>query len=176
MTKFEDMNLNLNSSIKIIKVNGVNVAVKQYLPAEDKNSILENAIQKADQGTILNTYLLDCIFNMYVIFKYTDIEFSTEQKEDLFSLYDILESNNIVNIIISAIPEKEYNELKTNLINMVEDYLEYRNSARALVQQLAFFAPDAAEKLQQVSENIDIDKVQQIVKIADATGMNNKLG
>lgn len=176
MTNFNDMNLTINSSIKIIRINNSNIAVKQYLPVEDKNSILENTIQKADQGTILNTFLLDCIFNMYVIFKYTDIEFTVEQKGDLFGLYDILESNNVINMIISAIPEDEYKELKENLNNMVADYLTYRNSARALLQQFTFFAPDAAEKLKQVSEEIDINKVKQIVKIADAAGENNKLG
>ena len=36
------------------------------------------------------------------------------------------------------------------------------------------FAPQAAENLSKLSQNIDIDKLQQIVKLADKTGMNNK--
>ena len=56
---------------------------------------------------------------------------------------------------------------------MVNNYLSYRNSARALVEQLSFFAPASAEKLKEVVDNFDVDKLKQVVQIADKTGMNN---
>lgn len=171
--KFKDMDLKLNKSLKVIKVNGKDVAVKQYLPAEDKNSILEMAMQQADQGTILNTFALDAIFHMYVIIKYTNIEFQPEELDELLSLYDVFESNGIIDAVVSAIPENEYNSLKEYLLEMVDNYLTYRNSARALVEQLSFFAPDSAEKLKEVVDNFDVDKLKQVVQIADKTGMNN---
>lgn len=176
MAKFNDMNLSINKNIKIIKVAGIEVAVKQYLPAEDKNSILENAMQQADQGTILNTYNLDSLFHLYLVLKYTDIEFSNEDMEDMLKLYDILESNGIIDAIVAAIPVEEYTTLRDNLLEMVDHYLTYRNSARALVEQFSLFAPNVAEQLKDISQNIDIDKLQQIIKLADATGMNNKIG
>ena len=173
MAKFSDMNLSINKSIKIIKVAGIEVAVKQYLPADDKNSILENVMQQADQGTILNTYNLDSLFHLYLVLKYTDIEFSNEDKEDMLVLFDILDSNGIIDAIVSAIPEEEYNTLRDNLLDMVEHYLTYRNSARALVEQLTFFAPEAADKLKEISKEIDVDKLQNVIKLADKAGMNN---
>lgn len=179
MANFNDMKINLNKSLKIIKINGKDVNVKQYLPAEEKNAILENVIQQADQGTILNTFLLDCIFDMYVIFEYTDINFTDEQKNDILNTYDLLESNNFINIIIAAIPEEEYKVLRDNLEDMVEDYLGYRNSARALLKQFEFFAPDAAEKLQQATENMDkekLDTLGNVIKLANATGIDNVIG
>lgn len=174
MANFKDMKLTINNTIKEIDIAGQKVAVKQYLPAEDKNSILENAMQQADQGTILNTYNLDVLFHLYLVLKYTDIEFSDEDREDMLALYDILESNNIIDVVVANIPEEEYNTLRDNLLDMVEHYLTYRNSARALVEQLIFFAPDAAEKLKEISKDTDIDKLQQIIKLADVTGINNK--
>lgn len=173
MAKFSDMNLSINKSIKIIKIAGVEVAVKQYLPAEDKNAILENAMQQADQGTILNTYNLDNLFHLYLVLKYTDIEFSDKDKEDMLALYDILESNNIIDAVVAAIPVEEYNVLRDNLLEMVQHYLTYRNSARALVEQLTFFAPEAAEKLKEVSQEIDVEKLENVIKLADKTGINN---
>ena len=172
---FKDMKITPNEVVKEVQIgDNIKFNVKQYLPAEDKNAILEIAMQTADQGTILNTFALDAIFHTYLVFMYTDIEFSDEEKEDLFNLYDILEENNIIDAVVAAIPKEEYQDLKDYLLEMVENYLTYRNSARALVEQFSMFAPQVAGNLAEVSKNIDIDKLTQIVNLADKTGKNNK--
>ena len=175
MANLKDFNLKFNKSLKIIKINGKDVSVKQYLPAEDKNAILEIAMQQADKGTILNTFALDAIFHTYLILKYTDISVDAEDMQNILDLYDIFESNGVVDAVIAAIPESEYKSLKDYLEEMVEDYLTYRNSARAIMEQFSFFAPNAAEKIKEVADNFDVDKLKQIVQIADKTGMNNDL-
>lgn len=172
---FKDMNVTPKAELKTVEIgDNIKFNVKQYLPAEDKNALLEIAMQTADQGTILNTFALDAIFHTYLVFKYTDIEFSVEEKEDIFALYDLLEENGIIDAVVAAIPKYEYESLKDYLAEMVDSYLTYRNSARALVEQFSMFAPQAAENLSKISQNIDIDKLQQIVKLADKTGINNK--
>lgn len=173
---FKDINLKLNKSIKVIKINGKDVNVKQYLPAEDKNSILENTIQKADQGTILNTFALDIVFHVYLVVKYTDITFDGEDLNDIFKLYDILESNKVIDSVVAAVPEEEYKSLRESLMDLSYDYSNYRNSARAIIEQLTFFAPDAANKFKEVTENFDNEKFAQIIQLAEATGINNKIG
>lgn len=173
MAKFEDFNLKLNKALKVIKVNGKDISVKQYLPAEDKNAILEIAMQQSDQGTILNTFALDAIFHTYLVLKYTDIEVDLSQFDSILDLYDLLESNDIITAVVAAIPPEEYTSLRDYLKEMVDNYLTYRNSARALVEQFTFFAPTAAEKLKEVADNVDVDKLKQIVQLADRTGGNN---
>lgn len=173
MAKFKDMNLEVKKDMKYIQISGKTVAVKQYVSAADKNAILEIAMQQADQGTILNTFALDAFFHVYLIIKYTDIEFGVNELSEPLLLYDILESNGIIDAVVAAIPEDEYNSLKEYLLEMVNNYLTYRNSARALVEQLSFFAPQSAEKLKEVVDNFDVDKLKQVVQIADKTGMNN---
>lgn len=173
---FKDMNLTPINEIKTVEIgDNIKFNVKQYLPAEDKNAILEIAMQTADQGTILNTFALDAIFHTYLVFKYTDIEFSIEEKENLFELYDLLESNGIIDAMVAAIPKEEYESLTHYLNEMVDSYLTYRNSARALVEQFSMFAPQAAEKLTEVTKDFDIEKLQQIVSLADKAGENNKI-
>lgn len=173
MADLKDFNLKLNKALKIIKVGGKDISVKQYLPAEDKNAILEIAMQQADQGTILNTFALDAIFHTYIVLKYSDIKVDLNEFEDILVLYDLLESNGIIDAIVAAIPKEEYTSLKDYLEEMVQSYLTYRNSARALVEQFSFFAPNVAEKLAEASQNIDVDKLKQVVQLADKTGGNN---
>ena len=173
MVDFKNLNLALKSNLKVIKINNLDVTVKQYLSAEDKNSILEIAMQQADQGTILNTFALDAIFHVYLVLKYTDIVVPAEDMQDLLKLYDILETNEVIDKVVAAIPEEEYTSLRTYLTEMVNNYLTYRNSARALFEQISLFAPQTAEQLQEIANNFDVDKFQQIVKLADRTGQNN---
>jgi len=173
---FKDMNLTLNKDVKKVTLegSGIEFNVKQYLPAEEKNAILEIAMQQADQGTILNTFALDAIFHIYLVFKYTDIEFTLAEKENILSLFDILETNGIIEATVAAIPVSEYAILRDNLMDMVDNYLTYRNSARALVEQFSMFAPQAAENLAEISQNVDVEKLQNILKLADYNGENNR--
>jgi hypothetical protein len=167
---FSSLKLKTKDDIKTIKIGEKEVEVKQYLPAADKNSILECAMQRADESTVMNTFALDALFHLYIVFKYTNLSFTDAQKEDLFKLYDILESNEIIDMIISAIPEVEYNTLRDNLLIMEKAYAKYRNSARAVVEQFTMFAPNSAQQMNEVLKDFDMNKMQQVVDLASATG------
>ena len=167
---FTTLKLKLKSDIKKITIADKEIEVIQYLPAEDKNSILELTIQEADRGTVVNTFALDCLFHLYIIFKYTNISFTEKQREDLLGLYDILETNGVIAAVIEAIPEDEYNELRDNLLDMVEKYAIYRNSLKGALEQLQMFVPQQAENMKETLEKIDYDKLTNVVNLAEATG------
>ncbi len=170
---FSSLKLKTKDDIKTIKIGEKEIEVKQYLPAADKNAILEIAMQRADEGTVMNTFALDALFHLYLVFKYTNLSFTDAQKEDLLKLYDILESNGIIDMVVSAIPEIEYNTLRDNLEEMTKAYSKYRNSARAVVEQFSAFAPSTADKMNEQLKNFDIEKMQQVLALANATGKNN---
>ena len=54
---------------------------------------------------------LDQYFHLYLVYMYTDIQFTDKQREDENKLYDILKSNNIIDNVLQAIPDTEYQEL-----------------------------------------------------------------
>lgn len=158
---------------KVLTLLGEKVEVKQYLPMADKMNILEMVIQTADAGTILNTLVLDAVFEMYLIFKYTNIEFTDEEKADLLTTYDKLETNGVIEPIISAIPEIEYKLLKGNLEQMIIDYKDYRNSAKGCVDAISIFAPEAATKFNEAIAQMDTAKLENVVHLAGATGFRS---
>ena len=158
---------------KVIELLGEKVEVKQYLPMQDKMNILEMVIQTADAGTILNTLVLDAVFEMYLIFKYTNIEFTEEEKNNILETYDKLEINDMIIPIISNIPETEYKLLRDNLLVMIDDYKSYRNSAKGCVDAFSIFAPTAAEKFNEEVEKIDTEKLENVTNLAKATGFHN---
>lgn len=168
---FTTLKLKTKADVKTITINDKEVEVKQYLPAEDKNAILEIAIQEADKGTVVNTFALDCLFHLYIVFKYTNITFTDKQKEDLLKLYDILETNGVIDAVVSAIPENEYLELKTNLDQMVDAYAVYRNGFKGALEQLQLFVPQQAGEMKEILDNIDYSKMNNVLSIAEAAGV-----
>ena len=171
---FASMKLKKNTEVKTITIAEKEVEVKQYLPAADKNSILEITIQEADRGTVVNTFALDCLFHLYIVFKYTNIVFTDKQKEDLFGLYDILESNGVIDAVVEAIPELEYKELKDALDDIVEKYAVYRNSFKGALEQLSLFVPQQANEMAEAVNNMDLSKAENILNIAEAAGIDLK--
>ena len=55
---FASLKLKTKEEVKTITINEKEIEIKQYLPAADKNSILESTIAEADGGTILIHLLL----------------------------------------------------------------------------------------------------------------------
>ena len=53
---------------------------------------------------------------------------------------------------------------------MVEKYAVYRNSLKGALEQLQMFVPQQAEKMREVLENTDYDKLSNVVNLAEATG------
>lgn len=171
---YSSLQLKPREDVKEIEINNKKIEVKQYLSANDKNSILESTIQKADEdSTILNTFALEIYFNMFVIFKYTNITFTQNQKEDLLKLYDAFESSGAMNKILSAIPYEEYDDLRANLEDMVKEYNNYRNSAKAIVEQFKMFAPQQAVNIQEQLKDFDVEKLSNVLSLAQKTGLNN---
>lgn len=172
--KFTDLNCNINEEVKIIEFNGKEIEVKQYLPSSEKDDIISAIFQNADAGTIVDTLAEEALFNIYLVFEYTNIEFTDEEKqENLFELYDKFLCSGLLDAVIAAIPKEEYDSLFNHIEQIHKEYLGYRDSARAVFEQMSIFAPQTAADLSEKVQNFDINKFQEITNVAGALGINN---
>ena len=172
---FASMKLKVNDNVKIIKINDKEIEVKQYLPIEDKNSLCEIALNAAAAGTIYNPLLADAYFNTFIVIEYTNINFTDAQKSDILKLYNILESNDIINQVIAAIPEAEYNLLVENYNDMSDKISTYMTSAKAIADDLLQYAPKVSEQVATNVANFDNEKFAEVAKIAQQTGIGRSL-
>jgi hypothetical protein len=106
--KYSDLKLKTNINTIITKINDIEIEVLEYLPMSDKIDLIQIALQKAEENGIYNEMKLDMYFNLYIVYMYSNLEFTDEEKADEFKLYDELQSNNIIIGIIGAIDENEY--------------------------------------------------------------------
>lgn len=131
---FAKMALKMNTEVKTVSIGEQEIEVKQYLPVNDKLILISNVLNNSiDDANFSNPIKLDVFTNLEIIFTYTNLSFTDKQKEDLVKLYDILESNNIFNQIIAAIPSEEYNCLIDGIQRCSDAIYTYRNSVLGLL-------------------------------------------
>ena len=121
---FTDLKLKENVVAKTFKYQDKTIEVLQYLPFEDKYDLVMITLQNSLEDNIYNPMKLNMYFHLYLVMMYTNIEFSEEDRADLSKLYDILESNGIVEQVINLVPEAEYNQLLSDMTDIIDRRLE----------------------------------------------------
>lgn len=167
---------NKDEKYTIIDFNGKEIKVLKYLPVIDKYNLLNTTlIQSLDETVIINDFKLDMFFNINLAVAYTDIIFSEEeQKIELSDLYDQFKESGLLDKIICAIPEEEYNSLYSALSDMRWEYLDERKSfsygiANA-IQQIATKLPDeqTMTEILEKAKNFNPEDYQNVVDFAKA--------
>ena len=165
---YKDLNLKTKDQTRTISIQGQDINVLQYLPARDKNDLVQIALQNSRENGVINEVKLEVYFNMYIVYFYTDLFFEEEEKADPGQLYDELQSNHILTRILSAMDEHEYDYLVDYLDKTRKAQDAYENSAagviKMFIQDLPKNATDAAELL----KDVDLSKYEQVNKFAEA--------
>ncbi len=174
---FASLKIKTNDAVKETKIlDNVIIEVKQYLPIEDKNDLVQVALQKAEENGIYNDFLLDLYFHLNIVYMYSNITFTDKQKENEAKLYDMLQSNGIIDTIIKAIPDEEYSNLYDTLIQMKDDNLHYNTTAASVLKSLIQDLPTNAAAAKDIINSFNPEnfkQVQDLANMAIATGMNN---
>ena len=173
---YKDLNLRVNKDTYYIEMQGKKINIKKYLPVRDKKDLIEITLQKAEQadGTY-NEILIDMYFHLYLIYLYTDIEFTEEDREDEMKLYDELESNGILERIVNKIPDEEYEILMDYLKTTRKENSSYKHSAAAMVQKLIVDLPKNAEAAAKIVQEFDPEKYKEIVDFAQHANANRPI-
>lgn len=118
--------------------------VTQYVPYRNKISdctAIINASMNMNGLFKINTPAQFMMFMIQIITRYTEIE----KDDDILGLFEKLDELNLINTIISKIPEREFSSYNT-ILNMVQD--DYMENNRNIV---SFFET----KLQALGISID---------------------
>ena len=165
---YTNLKLKLNNEINTFDFNGNKIEVLKYLPLEDKCSLINLALQSAREGSIYNSAKLEAYFHLYILMMYTNINFTDKQKEDKVKLYDILKSNGLINAVLAAMEEDEYNYLLDCLNQQEEDIYNYQNSTAGIISNAIDQLPVRAEQLSEIVENFNPEKFQNVLEFAKA--------
>ena len=106
---------------------------RDYVPYHEKIADCDRIIRasmESDGMFKINTPAQFMIFMIQLIIRYTDIE----QAENILEMFEKLDEFNLINAIVSKIPEREYTSYNT-ILNMVQDdYMENNRSLLSFIE------------------------------------------
>ena len=132
---FSKLNLKKIDKVQVVTINGLEIEVKQYLPVAEKLELIANVLNNsADDNNFANPVKTYVLSHLEIIYAYTNLSFTDKQKEDPAKLYDILDTNGIIDSIILAIPPSEYDNLIEDITSTIDAYYKYKNSALGILE------------------------------------------
>lgn len=132
---FSKLNLKKIDKVQVVTINGLEIEVKQYLPVAEKLELIANVLNNsADDNNFANPVKTYVLSHLEIIYAYTNLSFTDKQKEDPAKLYDILETNGIIDSIILAMPPSEYDNLIEDITSTIDAYYKYKNSALGILE------------------------------------------
>ena len=168
---FASLKLKVKDEVKKININDKEIEVKQYLPATDKYDLIMISLQQSKENGIYNDFKLDMFLHLNLVFMYTNLSFTDKQREDLPGLFDILETNGIIEQVVSMIPQEEMQTIYSE-INAIKDRLiEYENSFAGVANNFITNLPENAQAAADIVDNFDPEKYGEVVNFAKAIGM-----
>lgn len=157
---FTKLGLKRNDEIKTVKIGDIEIEVKQYLPVNDKLALISNVINASHDTNYPNPIKVEVNGSLEMIYAYTNITFTEKQKEDPAKLYDILDSSGLIDAIISAIPEEEYDFLIQGIDKSIEAIYDYENSVLGIL-----------ETIKTDFSNLDLEATQISDKLSDENNL-----
>ena len=136
---FTKLGLTKNTKVQTFIFNEQEIEVKQYLPIQDKLSILGNVLawcQDVDANNFVNVGKMYLFLYLELVFNYSNIKFTEKQKEDPAKLYDLLMGSGFMHEFISNMDNSEYNQMIDWCIDTANHFYQYRNSVYGILDSL----------------------------------------
>ena len=168
MISYANMKLKPVTTTHKFEWNGNEIEVLDYLPIEDKYDLIMITLQKSLEDGYYNPIKIDGFFHLHLIYMYTNINFTEKQKEDEHKLYDSLKSNGLIDAFIEQMNEFDYSELFNMLDDTKRELTEYKRSVSGIIQNIITDLPKQAEAMQDIIDNFDKEKYQNVLNFAKA--------
>lgn len=169
---FGSLKLKKTEEVNKISIADKEIEVKTYLPIEDKYDLIQATLQQSVEGIGFNEIIIEMNFYLNVVFLYSNISFTETQKEDRYKLYDILESNGVINEIVSAIPVQEFKSLMDSFDLEKKRVGRENRSSAGILNNIISKLPNKAQETSDILKNINFEDMKDIVNFANELGIN----
>lgn len=174
ISQFFKLNNNVNT-IQLTPSEDSIIQILKYLPVEDKNDLINLTLQNSLDNGVYNLIKRKVYFELYIVYLYTDLEFSIEEKNDPMGLYDILKSNGIIDAVLNNMEEEELMYLTHILEETMEIKQKYNNTVASVIHSFIDELPKNAEAAKNIIEQFNPESFQEVIKFAQAANGNRPI-
>lgn len=161
---FTKLKCKINTDEIPVQIGEETIAVKQYLPIQDKLAFIGKVIELAhhEDFDYSNPLKIQAYTDLEIVFAYTNLSFTEKQKESTQKLYDVLYSSGILAIIKEAIPQSEIDILTTSIEKTLNAIYHYQNSALGILDTI---------QNDYNNLNLDINSLNETIKDPEALSL-----
>ena len=172
---YTDLKLETSIGSKIFKWGDKDIEIYDYLSINDKYDLVMITLQKAYENGIYNPIKLDMCFHLNLIYMYTNLIFSDDDRDDESKLYDEMKSSGFIDEFLKNMDPVEYNELQEIIDEMIVSTMQYKNTAASVIRSFIEDLPANAEAAKKIVDNFDPEKYQAVVDFAKAANGNREI-
>ena len=165
---YSNLKLNFKPEKKEVSFKDTKILINQYITTKDAYDLLMISLEEAKEDGYYNPFTLDIYFHLNIVYMFTNIHFTPEDKEDPFALYDVLESNGFIDMVLSNIPDDIYSKLMGMLEDIVEKAEKYNISTACILENIITVLPKNAEAAAELINNVDLEKDEAVRRFAIA--------
>lgn len=167
---FNKLNLKKKNEIKTIVINEQEIEIKQYLPIQEKFNVIANTLTNAqDENGFFNGVKLELHCTLQIIYAYTNLKFTEKQLEHADELFDLMESNGIIDQIFAAIPEEETQMIMDATEKLASNIVTYKNSALGILEGIQNSYDLSKINLQEINNMIkDPDQIKFVKNLINS--------
>ena len=152
--------------MSIIKVNGDDITVFEKISSRNMIDIINLSVDAAKESQgVYNPCTLDIYFHTYLVLLYTDIEVTDEERKDILSLYDSFVKDGILDQVLDAIDDTEYNNLVDWTTEYVENRVKKELSFAGIVDNFIQTMPEKAQEAADILQGVNPESVENVTKL-----------
>ena len=161
-----------------INWNEQDIEVKGYLSMDKKREMINWVISQSRRGKAGNLSVIDLEkkWDIAIVNYYTNFKFDIINKDYYNEVYDILNTNNFFDLIVTSIPAKEYSFISEKFKEEVDKDNEYQMTIAANIEKMFGSLKESVSQSEEAFrrlEEFDISKFEQVKTLAEKMGMNN---
>ena len=178
MAKVNFTKLNKIKSLPVVEISidDQKVLVEQYLPLEEKVSLITSVIEQSGNGEegFFNIVKLEAYYIIEMIRAYTNISFTEKQLEDTTKLYDAIRLNDVWAAVADAIPGAEREYIWSNILALAREITTYNNSVLGVLKAISSDRDGLNFDVQEIMNNLNDPEALKLLKgMVDMTGLTN---
>lgn len=173
---YSDLGLIKSNEIKTFKWNDKEIEVFQYLPIDSRYDIVMITLQESYENGIYNPIKLDKFFHLNLVYMYTNLIFTDDERMDTDKLFDEMKSTGFFESFLKNINAKEYAEMQEDIEQIARLSMQYKSTAASVLRNLIEDLPANAEAAQKIIDNFDPEKYQNVMNFAKAANGGRPIG
>lgn len=170
---YSELGLKTSNEVKVYPWKRTNITISKYLPIGDKYDVVMITLQKSLEDGIYNPIKLDMFFHLNLIYIYTNLIFTEEERADEEHLFDEIVSSGFLDEFLKHINKEDYDEMLKYIKDISELKMKYSNSAGGILNRFVTDLPQQAEAVQKIIDNFDKEKYQNVIDFAKSVNNGN---